>query len=85
MKKSSKQRQTAPGLPCIEGPFHRVAVDCLGPFPVTNSGNRYIVVFSNYLTRFPGAFAVPIIDAATVADLLVNEIFARHGAPRTLW
>lgn len=85
MKKSPKQRQTAPGLPIgVEGPFHRVAVDCLGSFPVTNSGNRYIVVFSNYLTRFPGAFAVPTIDAATFADLLVNEIIARHGAPPTL-
>ena len=85
MKKSPKQRRTAPVLPiAVEGPFHRVAVDCLGPFPVTNSGNRYIVVFSDYLTRFPEAFAVPSIDAATIADLLVNEIMARHGAPRTL-
>ena len=73
MKKSPKQRQTAPVLPiAVEGPFHRVAVDCLGPFPVTNSGNRYIVVFSDYLTRFPEAFALPTIDAATIADLLVN-------------
>jgi len=83
--KSPRQRQTAPVLPiAVEGPFHRVAVDCLGPFPVTHSGNRYIVVFSDYLTRFPEAFAVHSIDAATIADLLVNEIMARHGDPRTL-
>ena len=86
MKKSPKQRQTAPVLPIpVEGAFDRVAVDCLGPFPVSNSGNRYIVVFSDCLTRYPEAFAVPSIDAPTIADLLVNEILPRHGAPRTLF
>lgn len=85
MKKIPKQRQTAPILPIpVEGAFDRVAVDCLGPFPVSDSGNRYIVVFSDYLTRYPEAFAVPTIDAPTIADLLVNEILPRHGAPRTL-
>ena len=85
MKKSPKQRQTAPILPIpVESAFDRVAVDCLGPFPVTDSGNRYIVVFSDYLTRYPEAFAVPSIDAPTIADLLVNQIMPRHGAPRTL-
>ena len=83
MKKSPKQRQTAPILPIpVESAFDRVAVDCLDPFPVTDSGNRYIVVFSDYLTRYPEAFAVPSIDAPTIADLLVNQIMPRYGAPR---
>ena len=39
MKKSPKQRQTAPILPIpVEGAFDRVAVYCLGPFPVSDSG-----------------------------------------------
>ena len=85
MKKSPKQRQTAPVLPIpVEGAFDRVVVDCLGPFPVSDSGNRYIVAFSDYLTRYPEAFAVPSIDVLTIADRLVNEIIPHHGAPRTL-
>lgn len=85
MKKSPKQRQTAPVLPIpVEGTFDRVAVDCLGPFPVSDSGNRYIVVFSEYLTCYPEAFAVPSIDTPTIADLLVNQVLPRHGALRTL-
>lgn len=84
-KQSPKQRQIAPVLPIpVEGAFDQVAVDCLGPFPVSDSGNRYIVVFSDYLTRYPEAFAVPSIDAPTIADLLVNEILPRHRAPHTL-
>lgn len=84
MKKSPKQRQTTPVLPiAIQGPFHRVFIDCLGPFPVTNSGIRCLVVFSDYSTRFPEAFAVPTCDTATIVDLLVNETISPHGAPRT--
>ena len=36
------------------------------------------------LTSLPEAFAVPTIDARTIANLLVEKILARHGAPRTL-
>ena len=36
------------------------------------------------MTKWPEAFAVPSIEAATIARLLVDEIFARHGAPRKL-
>ena len=75
----------APLLPIpVEGAFDRVAVDCLGPFPESYSGNRYVVVFSDYLTRWPEAFAVPTIDAPVIASSLYNEICCRYGAPRTL-
>ena len=68
----------------VDGAWDRVAVDCLGPLPVTWSGNRYIVVFTEYLTKWPEIFPVKNIDADTIAKLLVNEIISRHGAPRTL-
>ena len=61
-----------------------MAVDCLGPFPPSHSNNRYIVVFSDYLTHWPEAFPVPNVKASTIAELLVDEILARHRAPRTL-
>ena len=67
----------------MENAFEGVGVDCVGPFPVSKSGNRYIV-FSDYLTNWPEAFAVPTIDAHVIAKLCVHEIIGRHGAPRTL-
>lgn len=85
MKKGPRARHKAPLLPIpVEGAFDRVAVDCVGPLPPSKSGNRYLVVFSDYLTRWPEAFAVPTIDAPVIAKLFVNEILGRHGAPRTL-
>ena len=31
-------------------PFERIALDIAGPFPVTDDGNRYIMVLGDYLT-----------------------------------
>ena len=85
MKKMPRNKHKAPLLPIpVDGAFDRVAMDILGPFPVTNSGNRYIIVFSDYYTRWPEAFALPSTEASRIAWLLVNEILARHGSPRTL-
>lgn len=53
-------------------------------FKETKQGNKYIIVFNDYLTRWPEAFAVPTIDAPVIADLFVKEIMGNHGAPRVL-
>ena len=42
----------------VGGPFHRVAVDIL-QLPLTSSGNRYVAVFMDYMTKWPEAFAIP--------------------------
>ena len=63
---SMRKRAPLLSIP-VEGPFDRLAVDCLGPFPVSHKGNRYIVVFSDYLTRWPEAFAVPYIEVSEIA------------------
>ena len=84
-KKMPRGNHRAPLLPIpVEGPFDRLGIDCLGPFPTTYSNNKYIVVLSDYLTKWPEAFAVPDIEAVTIAELLVDQIISRHGAPRAL-
>ena len=67
----------------VGGPFHRVGVDVL-QLPLTEAGNCYVVVFQDYLTKWVEAFATPNQTAETIAHLLVNEIFCRHGAPEHL-
>ena len=67
----------------VGGPFNRMGVDVL-QLPVTESGNKYVVVFCDYLTKWVEAFAVSNQSAETIARLLVEEIFCRHGAPEEL-
>lgn len=85
MRKSPRNRHKAPLLPIpVQDAFDRVACDIIGPFPVSKAGNRYVVVFSEYLTKWVECVPVPSIEASMIARLLVDEIFCRHGAPRTL-
>ena len=67
----------------VKGPFHRVGVDIL-QLPLTSSGNKYIVVFLDYLTKWVEAYAVPDQQAETIARLLVENIVCRHGVPEEL-
>jgi hypothetical protein len=65
----------------VAGPFDRVAVDFVGPLHTTNVGSKYILVFSDYLTKWPEAFATSDQTATTVARVFVEEIICRHSAP----
>ena len=67
----------------VGGSFHRVAVDVL-QLPLTARGNKYVVVFMDYFTKWAEAFAVPDKKAETVAKLLVEQIVCRHGIPEEL-
>jgi len=68
----------------VAGPFDRVATDFLGPLPLTERGNRYIIVFTEYLTKWVEAFATPDTTAITTAKCLVEGVVCRHSAPNTL-
>ncbi|KAJ8381341.1 hypothetical protein SKAU_G00021190 [Synaphobranchus kaupii] len=84
-QKGPSQRSRAPLQQHLVGaPMERVGVDVLGPFPVTDSGNRYILVAMDYFTKWPEAFAIPDQSAATTAERLVEEMFTRFGAPAEL-
>ena len=67
----------------VGGPFHRVAVDIL-QLPLTANGNTYIVVFMDYLTKWPEAFPMPDQKAETIAKHFVEGVVCRHGIPEQL-
>ena len=67
----------------VGGPFDRVGVDVL-QLPLTQQGNRYAVVFMDYLTKWPEVFAVPDQTALTLSHLLVEQVISRQGVPSQL-
>ena len=59
-RKPSKQRNRAPLGQYLAGdPMERVAVDILGALPVTERGNRYILVLTDCFTKWTEAYAIP--------------------------
>ena len=50
--------------------MERIAVDIMGPLPVTKQGNKYLLVAMDYFTKWPEAYALPDQEAKTVATVL---------------
>ena len=67
----------------VGGPFTQVGVDIM-ELPLTVHGNRYVIVFLDYLTKWVEAYAPPDQTSKTIATLLVNEVVCRHGVPEVL-
>ncbi|KAK9731008.1 Integrase core domain [Popillia japonica] len=65
-------------------PFERVGIDLLGPFKRTGSGKTFVVVATDYATRWVAAKAIPSGKAEPVAKFIVEQIICRHGSPKYL-
>jgi hypothetical protein len=84
-QKRLKGRRKEPLHPIQIGrAFERIGIDLVGPLPITTKTNRYIIVATDYLTRWPEAKAVPDAGANTLAQFIFEEIICRHGTPKII-
>lgn len=66
----------------ILDPWHTIGIDIMGPFPVTARQKRFLLVIVDYFTRWIEVFPMRTTTSTNVAEILINEIFARYGLPR---
>ena len=71
-------------IPVQSKPWQLVSLDIVGPLPVTKRGNRYILVITEYLTKWPEAAALKDQKAVTIAEQYIELIVSRHGCPNAL-
>lgn len=67
-------------LPVIGTPFDRLGMDIVGPVEKSKAGNRYMLVITDYATKYPEVFPLKSIKAKTVAFSLI-QFFSRVGFP----
>ena len=65
-------------------PGNCIATDYLGPFPVTERGNRYILLLKDHFSKYVEILAVADMTAEVCASRIVNEFNARWGCPLTI-
>lgn len=82
-KKPSRAANQAPLRQYLVGePMERVSVDILGP--LTENGNRYILVICDCFSKWIDAFVIPDQASPTITRILVDEFICRYGTPLQL-
>ena len=51
---------------------------------MTENGNKYILVISDFFTKWTESFAMLNMEARTCAKILVNEVVSRFGVPNKI-
>ena len=67
----------------VQKPFQIIGVDIM-ELPITESGNKYVIVFQDFLTKWPMVFAAPDQKSARIVCLLAEEIVPLFGVPNAL-
>src|ERR1043166_2124836 len=65
-------------------PFDHWKIDLVRPLHSTARRNRYIIVATDYFTRWPKARPLKRADAQSVADFIYDEIICRFGPPHVI-
>lgn len=63
----------------------RVATDIIGELSTSEKGNTYILILSDYFTKWTECFPMPNMEAKTVAKLIVEEVFVRYVVQCTIY
>jgi len=67
-----------------EHPFDKCYLDIVGPLPVTQGNNKYILTFQDDLSKYVVAVPIGQQDAETVARPFVANIVLKYGTPSIL-
>lgn len=64
--------------------FEKIALDIVGPLPLSEKGNKYILTLQDDLTKYSQAYALPNLIAETIADCFVRNFICKFGSPKIL-
>lgn len=70
-------------LSIIGVPFDQLGMDIVGSSEKTKAGNRYMLVITDYATKYPEVFPLQSIKARVVASSLI-QLFSRVGFPKCI-
>ena len=66
----------------VHEPWHTIGIDIMGPFQQTARKKRFLLVVVDYFTRWVEVFPMNVTTSEAVAEILIDQVFARYGLPR---
>ena len=68
----------------VSKPFQLVSIDMVGPLPITQKGNRYILVMIEHMTGIPEAVPLSHMTMGKVVLAFMEAIVCRYGLPEKM-
>jgi len=68
----------------VDKPMHEIAIDIVGPGPITTRGNRFILTMVDRITRWVEAAPMKTMTGDEIAYHLQREWCSRYGIPRRI-
>lgn len=65
-------------------PFEKIYLDVVGPLPVTENGNKYILTIMDDLSRYMNAYPIPDQEATTITQVFIKQILGHHKTPKII-
>ena len=65
----------------VQRPFQIIGMDVMD-LPVTKRGNRHVLVFQDFLTKWPLVFQLPDQRAICIAKAMVEDVEPLFGVPK---
>ena len=62
-------------------PFEKWALDFIGPIHPPSQGKKYILVCTDYVTKWVEAKPLPRATEQTMVNFLFEDIFVKFGVP----
>ena len=83
-KTNPRGKRSLQHMPTPTRPWEFTAIDLKGPLQTTFLGNKYALVFVDYLTKYVEAIPIKDKTASTVARCFVDNIITRYTTPKIL-
>ena len=71
-------------LPIPQRPMEVIQMDLIGPLKQSVHGNRYLLVITCLLTKYPECIPLPDKSARVVATAFVDHFLCRYLCPRVI-
>jgi hypothetical protein len=79
---NTKMAMEVTDTPCAT--FEKISLDCMGPLPLTEQGNRYILRCQDQLSKYLVAIALPNQEDVTLAKAPVDNVSTVFGSPSSI-
>ena len=67
-----------------ERPFQKIYIDFLGPYPTSRSGNAYIFIVLDHLTKYVLLKSLRKATTTNIIKFLSSEVFYKFGVPEVV-